>query len=156
MSAQTNRKRVLFLCTGNSCRSQMAEGLLRKLAGDEFDAASAGTNPTRINPMAIRVMAEAAIDITGQYSKSADEMKGQQFDYVITVCDRAREACPFFPGDAKQHHWSFEDPAEASGTEEERLSVFRRVRDEIAERVRDFLVAQARCLPGIPENHVSR
>jgi arsenate reductase len=138
MSAQTKKKRVLFLCTGNSCRSQMAEGLLRELAGHEFDAASAGTNPTRINPMAVRVMAEAAIDISGQYSKSVDEMKGQQFDYVITVCDRAREACPVFPGDAKQLHWSFEDPAEATGTEEERLRAFRRVRDEIAERVRDF------------------
>jgi arsenate reductase len=138
MNAQANKKRVLFLCTGNSCRSQMAEGLLRELAGNEFDAASAGTNPIRINPMAVRVMAEAAIDITGQSSKSVDEMKGQQFDYVITVCDRAREACPVFPHDAKKLHWSFEDPAEATGTEGERLSVFRRVRDEIAERVRDF------------------
>jgi len=138
MSAQTKKKRVLFLCTGNSCRSQMAEALLRELAGNEFDAVSAGTNPTRINAMAVRVMAEAAIDISSQHSKSVDEMKGEKFDYVITVCDRAREACPVFPHDAQKLHWSFEDPAEATGTEEERLSVFRRVRDEIAERVRDF------------------
>jgi arsenate reductase (thioredoxin) len=151
MSAQTNKKRVLFLCTGNSCRSQMAEALLRELAANEFDAKSAGTNPTRVNPTAVRVMAEIAIDITGQHSKSVDEMKGQQFDYVITVCDRAREACPVFPHDAKKLHWGFEDPAEATGTEEERLSVFRQVRDEIAERVREFLGAQASCLPALPE-----
>jgi arsenate reductase len=156
MSAQTSKKRVLFLCTGNSCRSQMAEGLLRELAGNEFDAESAGTNLTRINPMAVRVMAEAAIDITDQYSKSVDEMKGQRFDYVITVCDRAREACPVFPHDAMKLHWSFEDPAEATGTEEERLSVFRGVRDEIANRIREFLGTQASCLPALPEKHNSR
>jgi arsenate reductase len=141
MSEQTNKKRVLFLCTGNSCRSQMAEGLLRQLAGNEFDAESAGTNPVPVNPMAVRVMAEVAIDITDQYSKSVDEMMGHQFDYVITVCDRAREACPVFPHDARKLHWSLEDPAEAPGTEEERLSVFRSVRDEIAEHIRDFLGA---------------
>ena len=134
----------------------MAEGLLRDLAGSEFDAESAGTNPTRINPMAVRVMAEVAIDITDQYSKSVEEMMGHQFDYVITVCDRAREACPVFPHDARRLHWSVEDPAEATGTEEERLSVFRRVRDEIAERVRDFLGAQASCLPAPTEKHNSR
>jgi arsenate reductase (thioredoxin) len=138
MSAQRNKKRVLFLCTGNSCRSQMAEGLLREFAGDDFDVESAGTNPTRINPMAVCVMAEAAIDITGQSSKPVAGMMQRQFDYVITVCDRAREHCPIFPGDARQLHWSFEDPADAAGTEEERLGVFRRVRDEIAERVRQF------------------
>lgn len=143
MSDQTNKKRVLFLCTGNSCRSQMAEGTLRELAGNEFEVTSAGTNPTRLNPMAVRVMAEVAIDIIGQYSKSIDEMRTRQFDYVITVCDRAREACPIFPYDALELHWSLEDPAEATGTEEERLSVFRRVRDEIAQRVRDFLGGQA-------------
>lgn len=143
MSAQSSKTRVLFLCTGNSCRSQMAEGLLRELAGNEFDTASAGTNPTQMNPTAVRVMAEAAIDITGQHSKSVDEMIGRRFDYVITVCDRARDACPIFPGDAKQIHWSFEDPADATGTVEERLSVFRRVRDEIADRIREFLGAPA-------------
>lgn len=149
MSAPANKTRVLFLCTGNSCRSQMAEGFLRELAGDEFDAESAGTNPTHVNPMAVRVMAEAAIDITAQYSKPLDEFNGQRFGYVITVCDRAREACPIFPHDAKQIHWSFDDPAEATGTEQERLSVFRRVRNEIADRIREFLGAQASCLPGV-------
>ena len=138
MSTQPDKKRVLFLCTGNSCRSQMAEGLLRELAGDEFEVSSAGINPTSVNPMAVRVMAELTIDITGQHSKAVDELTHKQFDFVITVCDRAREACPIFPGDAKQLHWSFEDPGEAIGMEEERLRVFRRVRDAIAERLRFF------------------
>lgn len=138
MSGKMPKKRALFLCTGNSCRSQMAEAFLREIAGEEFEAVSAGTNPIRVNPMAVRVMAEVAVDITGQYSKSVDEMTGQQFDYVITVCDRAREACPVFPGGVNQLHWSFEDPAEARGTEDERLVVFRLVRDEIAARVCDF------------------
>jgi len=148
-----NKQRVLFLCTGNSCRSQMAEGWLRELGGDEFDAESAGTNPTRLNPTAIRVMAEAGIDITGQFSKSADEMNGRQFDFVVTVCDRAREACPVFPHDATKLHWSFEDPAEATGTEEERLDVFRRVRDEIAQRIREFLDANASSSPSAAGKH---
>ncbi|MEK6406332.1 MAG: arsenate reductase ArsC [Acidobacteriota bacterium] len=138
MSALPNKKRVLLLCTGNSCRSQMAEGWLRELAGDEFEVSSAGTNPTSVNPMAVRVMAELTIDIAGQRSKAVDELTENQFDFVITVCDRAREACPVFPGDAKKLHWSFEDPAEATGTDEERLRVFRRVRDAIAERLRFF------------------
>jgi arsenate reductase len=137
MNGKTPKKRALFLCTGNSCRSQMAEAFLREIAGEEFEVISAGTNPTRIDPMAVRVMAEVAIDTTGQYSKSVDEMTEKQFDYVITVCDRAREACPVFPG-VNQLHWSFEDPAEARGTDDERLVVFRRVRDEIAARVSDF------------------
>lgn len=139
MSEQTTRRCVLFLCTGNSCRSQMAEAFLREIAGDGFEVASAGTNPVRVNPLAVRVMAEAAIDISDQYAKSVDEMAGRHFDYVITVCDRAREVCPVFPGGAKKLHWSFDDPAEATGTEEQRVSVFRRVRDEIAKRVRDFV-----------------
>ena len=139
MSEQTTRRCVLFLCTGNSCRSQMAEAFLREIAGDGFEVASAGTNPVRVNPLAVRVMAEAAIDISDQYAKSVDEMAGRHFDYVITVCDRAREVCPVFPGDAKKLHWSFDDPAEATGTEEQQVSVFRRVRDEIAKRVRDFV-----------------
>ena len=139
MSAQAAKTRVLFLCTGNSCRSQMAEGFLREFAGDEFEAASAGTSPTRVNPMAVRVMAEVAIDIASQRSKSVEEMTGRQFDYVITVCDNAREACPVFPAAARQLHWSFDDPAEATGTEEARVSVFRRVRDAISERLNDFV-----------------
>ena len=139
MSEQTTRRCVLFLCTGNSCRSQMAEAFLREIAGDGFEVASAGTIPVRVNPLAVRVMAESAIDISDQYAKSVDEMAGRHFDYVITVCDRAREVCPVFPGDAKKLHWSFDDPAEATGTEEQQVSVFRRVRDEIAKRVRDFV-----------------
>ena len=139
MIDEPSKQRVLFLCTGNSCRSQMAEGFLRELGGDAFEAASAGVDPTRINPLAIRVMAEAAVDISEQYSKSVDEMTDQQFDWVITVCDRAREACPIFPRAARSLHWSFEDPAEATGAEEDRLIVFRRVRDEISGRVREFV-----------------
>lgn len=139
MSPQTDKTRVLFLCTGNSCRSQMAEGFLREFAGDEFEVSSAGISPTRVNGLAVRVMAEVAVDITRQRSKSIDEMNGQQFDCVITVCDNAREACPVFPTAAEQLHWSFEDPAEATGTEEERLRAFRNVRDAISQRLRTFL-----------------
>jgi arsenate reductase len=115
----------------------MAEGALRELAGDRFEAASAGTAPTRINPMAVRVMAEIGIDISEQRSKSVVEMMGEQFDNVITVCDRARETCPVFP--AAMLHWSFDDPAAAAGGEQEQLEVFRRVRDEIVSSVREFL-----------------
>ena len=104
MSAQTGETRVLFLCTGNSCRSQMAEGLLRELAGNDFVVSSAGVSPTPLNPLAVRVMAEAAIDIASQRSKSVDEMTGRRFEYVITVCDNAREACPVFPSATKQLH----------------------------------------------------
>jgi arsenate reductase len=139
MSNERSKGRVLFLCTGNSCRSQMAEGFLREFGGGAFDVSSAGVDPTRINPLAVRVMAEAAVDISAQYSKSVDEMTDQHFDYVITVCDRAREACPIFPRAARSLHWSFDDPADATGTEEDRLSVFRRVRDEISAQVRQFV-----------------
>jgi arsenate reductase len=139
MSSERSKQRVLFLCTGNSCRSQIAEGFLRDYAGDAFEVASAGVYPTRVNPLAIRVMAEAAVDISAQYSKSVDEMTTGHFDYVITVCDRAREACPIFPRAVRSLHWSFEDPAEATGAEEDRLIVFRRVRDEISEQVREFV-----------------
>jgi len=137
MSNVLSKQRVLFLCTGNSCRSQMAEGFLREVGGDAFEVASAGLNPTRINPLAVRVMAEAAVDISAQYSKSVDEMTAGQFDYVITVCDRAQEVCPVFPRAARSLHWSFEDPAEATGND--RLIVFRRVRDEIGAQVREFV-----------------
>jgi arsenate reductase len=142
MSEQETKTRVLFLCTGNSCRSQMAEGALRQLAGDRFEVASAGTTPTRINPTAVRVMAEIAIDISEQRSKSVVEMMGEHFDYVVTVCDNAREACPVFPGRATKLHWSFDDPASAEGSEEERLEVFRRVRDEIVSSIREFISAR--------------
>lgn len=132
-------KRVLFLCTGNSCRSQMAEGWLRHLAGDRFEAASAGTRPAGLHPDAVLVMREAGVDISGQYSRNVSEFLQQQFDFVITVCDSAREACPYFPGAAQRLHWGFADPAAATGTHEERLAIFRRVRDQIASRIKDFI-----------------
>lgn len=129
------RRRVLFVCTHNSARSQMAEGLLRALGGDEFMAFSAGTEATHVRPLAIRAMAELGIDITGQESKTLDRYLGAPFDAVVTVCDAANEACPYFPGAARRLHWSFEDPAAARGDEEERLAVFRRVRDQIRARI---------------------
>ena len=135
-----NRKRVLILCTGNSARSQMAEGLLRDLAGDRLEVASAGVSPTQVRPEAIAVMRELGIDISRHRSKSVDEFAGQQFDYVITVCDNANEQCPLFPGNTRRIHWSFDDPAEAKGDEQSRLAIFRRVRDEIREQLdREFI-----------------
>jgi arsenate reductase len=127
------KKTVLFLCTGNSCRSQMAEGMLRQLAGDRFEVYSAGVKPTQVNPLAIEVMGEIGIDISHQRSKSVNEYVDREFDYVITVCDNARQSCPFFPGTCEFMHWNLEDPAEAQGSEEERLTVFRKVRDQIQE-----------------------
>ena len=131
-------KNVLFLCTGNSCRSQMAEGWLRHYAGDRAGVFSAGTKPAGLNPMAVAVMRERHIDISGHRSKHVDDFAEKDFLFVITVCDSAREACPVFPGALYQLHWSFEDPAAKTGTEAEKLEVFRRVRDEIAEQVRSF------------------
>ncbi|MBV9242305.1 MAG: arsenate reductase ArsC, partial [Acidobacteria bacterium] len=125
------KKRVLFLCTGNSARSQMAEGLLRHMAGDRFDVYSAGVEPSRVRPEAIAAMDEIGIDISGQQSKSVDEFTGKQFDYVITVCDNARQNCPVFPGNAVRIHWSFNDPASVEGNEKERNAAFRQVRDQI-------------------------
>ncbi len=133
-----NRK-VLFLCTGNSCRSQMAEGLLRHLAGDRFEVASAGTHPAGLNPGAVGAMREIGIDISPHRSKRVNEYLDTRFDYVITVCDRAKETCPVFPVASSQLHWSFDDPAAAQGSAEERRAVFRRVRDEIAGRIRSFV-----------------
>jgi len=137
-------KRVLFLCTGNSCRSQMAEGWLRHLAGESFAAFSAGTHPAGQNPLAARVMAEAGVDISGQASKGVEVYAGQAFDWVITVCDQARESCPVFPGACQQLHWSFADPAAVSGSEAEKLPVFRRVRDQIRRRIEQFLEEERR------------
>lgn len=131
------KKRILFLCTGNSARSQMAEGLLRRMAGDRFEVFSAGTHPAALNPTAVRVMREMGIDISGHRSKSVDEFSGQAFDVVFTVCDNAKEACPFFPGGGKRIHHSFEDPAAALPRRQ--LEVFRRVRDEIAARLEEFV-----------------
>jgi len=138
----TNRKRVLILCTGNSARSQMAEGLLREMGSDRFEVESAGVNPTAVKPEAIQAMREVGIDISGHRSKSVDEFVDQEFDYVITVCDNANEQCPVLPGNTKRIHWSFDDPAAASGDGEERLFIFRRVRDEIRDRLRLFVAAE--------------
>ena len=132
-------KKVLILCTGNSARSQMAEGLLRQIAGDKFDVESAGTVASFVRPQAIEVMTELGIDISGHRSKSLDEFLSTPFDYVITVCDNANQTCPVFPGKATRIHWSFEDPAEATGTDEEILAVFRRVRDEIRLKLIEFV-----------------
>jgi arsenate reductase (thioredoxin) len=132
----TEKARVLFLCTHNSARSQMAEGLLRHLAGDRFEAHSAGTEVTHVRPLAIRAMNEIGVDISGQESKTLERYLGEPFDYVITVCDDANEACPFFPGAKDRLHWSLPDPSAAEGSEEERLAVFRSVRDQLRDRVR--------------------
>jgi arsenate reductase len=128
------------LCTHNSARSQMAEGMLRNLAEGRFEVHSAGTEATRLRPQAMKVMDEIGIDISGQESKTLDRYLGDPFDYVITVCDEANEACPFFPGAKNRLHWSFEDPSQATGSEDERLAVFRRVRDEIRERIEREIV----------------
>ena len=130
--------RVLNLCTGNSARSQMAEGLLRHDGGPECQVFSAGTHPSRVRPEAIQVMREVGIDISGHRSKSVDEFAGQNFDYVITVCDNAKESCPIFPAKTKRIHWSIDDPAAVQGTEEERLTAFRRARDELRARLNTF------------------
>jgi len=131
--------RVLFLCTHNSARSQMAEGFLRARAADRFEAGSAGTEKTSVNPLAIRVMAERGIDIGGQTSKVFSGL--ESWDCLITVCDDANERCPWVPGSVKRLHWSFPDPSRATGSEEERLAVFRRVRDQIEQRLTDWLRA---------------
>jgi arsenate reductase len=131
--------RVLFLCVHNSARSQMAEGMLRAWGGDKFEARSAGNEISEVRPLAIRAMSEMGIDISGQRSKAVGDFAGQDFDYAVTVCDDATEACPYFPGAATQVHWSFDDPSAAQGTDEERLAVFRRVRDEIAGNIRRFV-----------------
>jgi len=126
---------VLFLCSHNSARSQMAEGLLREMGAGNFEAFSAGTEATQVRPLAIRAMAELGIDIAGYRSKILTEYLKQPFDYVITVCDQANESCPFFPGATNRLHWSFPDPSKASGSEEEQLTVYREVRDAIAARI---------------------
>lgn len=138
------KKRVLFLCTHNSARSQMAEGLLRNMAGDRFDVFSAGTERTYVQPLAIDAMREIGIDITAQTSKTLDELEGRTFDYVITVCDRANESCPILPGTTERIHWSFEDPTAATGTDEQRLRAFRTVRDALQQRLRIFLTLAAK------------
>lgn len=123
---------ILILCTGNSCRSHLAEGLLRRALNDDFIVASAGSNPAGyVHPLAVRAMAEVGIDISGHHSKHLNEFLDQNVETVITVCGNADQACPMFPGQVNRHHWGFDDPAHATGTEEEQMKVFRRVRDEI-------------------------
>jgi arsenate reductase len=135
----SDKKRVLILCTGNSARSQMAEGLLRDIAGDRFEVFSAGTEPSHVGEQAIQVMREIGIDISSHRSKRAGEFSGSEFDYVITVCDNANESCPVFPGRTERIHWSFNDPAAIQGDENTRLNAFRAVRDQINERLRQWL-----------------
>ena len=135
----TNIKKVLFLCTGNSARSQMAEGLLNHLGSGRWKAQSGGIFPSYVHPLAIKAMEEIKIDISQQTSKSMNQFLNEEFHYIITLCDDAAMSCPTFPGQGKRIHWSLEDPAMAIGTIEERLVVFRRVRDEIKAKIEDFL-----------------
>ncbi len=138
-----SRERVLFLCTHNSARSQMAEGLLRSLGGDRFEAFSAGTEATRVRPLAIQAMAELGIEIAGHESKTLDRYLDQPFDKVITVCDQANETCPVFFGARERLHWSFPDPSTATGTDAEQLRVYRQVRDAIRARIERELITDA-------------
>jgi arsenate reductase (thioredoxin) len=135
-------QRVLFLCTHNSARSQMAEGLLRHLGGDRFEVHSAGTEATQVRPLAITAMNELGVDISTQTSKTLDPYVDQQFDHVITVCDDANETCPVFPSAAHRLHWSLPDPSKAAGTAEEQLAVYRTVRDDLRSRIEAELLAR--------------
>ena len=135
-----DKTRVLILCTGNSARSQMGEGILKHLAGDRFEVFSAGTNPSSLNPYAVLAMAELGIDIRDQYSKNLSIYLEHEFDYVITVCDHAAEVCPIFPGPAQRIHWSFPDPAAVEGDHQEKLATFVQVRDAIKDRFESWLV----------------
>jgi arsenate reductase (thioredoxin) len=141
--------RVLFVCTGNSARSQMAEAILRQIGKGAFETFSAGTDARGVNPLTIRALANVGIDASGARSKSVSEFLGQSFGYVVTVCDRARETCPVFPGGAESLHWGFDDPAEATGSEEQRLAVFMRVLAEISARLRIFAPAALRERDGV-------
>ena len=145
----SSKPKVLFLCTGNSARSQMAEGYLRHVAGDLFEPLSAGIEPKGLNPLAVEVMAEIGVDISRQRSKDVREFLGHAIPYVITVCDNAREHCPIFPRTYKFLHWSLEDPAAASGSHGERLMVFRRLRDQIRRHIDQELI------PSLPEKSAS-
>ncbi|MDD5503149.1 MAG: arsenate reductase ArsC [Candidatus Thermoplasmatota archaeon] len=131
-------KTILFICTHNSARSQMAEGLINALYGGKFKAFSAGTNPIGVNPHAIRAMAEIGIDISGHHSKRLTEFLGKKIDYVITVCDSANESCPVFPGAANRLHWSFPDPSAVKGSETAKMDAFRKVRDDIKSKIGEF------------------
>ncbi|HJX60897.1 MAG TPA: arsenate reductase ArsC [Thermodesulfobacteriota bacterium] len=133
------KKKVLFLCTANSARSQIAEGLMKSMGGEQWEVKSAGILPSYVHPLAIRVMDEVGIDISKQTSKSQNQFLKEEFDYIITLCDHAAMACPNFPGQGIRLHWSIEDPAMAIGTMDERVAVFRRARDEIRTRIERFL-----------------
>ena len=136
------RPRVLFLCIHNSCRSQMAEGLLRHLAGERFEAFSGGLERRGVHPLALRALEELGIDASGHHSKTIDDLSGEQFDFVVTTCAEAEEACPRWPGDAAMLHWGFPDPSTAEGTDDDRMAVFREVRDAIAARLTAWLATQ--------------
>jgi arsenate reductase (thioredoxin) len=140
-------KRVLFLCTHNSARSQMAEGLLRALGGEQFEVASAGTEQTRVRPEAIAAMRELGIDISGQASKTLARFLGETWDEVITVCDSANASCPVFPGARQRRHWSIDDPSGVTGSDEQRLAAFRRARDELRSRIEAQLLSQSSLRP---------
>jgi len=145
-----NKQRILFLCTHNSARSQMAEGLLRSRYGDRFEVASAGTMATRVHPLATRAMAEVGVDLSAHSSKIVDGLIEQSWDYVITVCDSANEQCPIFPRRTRRLHWSFPDPSQATGTDDERLQMFRRVRDEVAGRITQWVAGGETVRPAQP------
>jgi protein-tyrosine-phosphatase len=143
----TDRIRVLFLCTGNSARSILAEALLRQVGGGSFEARSAGTHPSVVQPLALRVLEESGIDVAGLRSKSVDEFRDVLFDYVITLCDDARVVCPVFPGADQSLHWGYEDPAGVEGDEDIRLEAYRRVFVQLAERIRQFVLIAGRGTP---------
>jgi arsenate reductase len=144
MSSDQDRQRVIFVCTHNSARSQMAEGMLRAWGGDRFEAFSAGTEATRVRPEAIEVMREIGIDISGHTSKTLEPYLGEAFSWLITVCDQAREACPTIPGVRQQAHWSIDDPSAVEGDEEARLAAFREARDHLRDRLHMFILAAGR------------
>jgi arsenate reductase len=137
MKALAQKQKILFVCTHNSARSHMAEGLVNAFYGDRLEAQSAGTEPSQVNPLAVRIMAEIGIDISGHHSKGVEEFLDQDFEYVVTVCDHANETCPFFPGGKERIHRGFKDPAAVEGNEDEKLAVFRQVRDEIRNWVKE-------------------
>lgn len=143
IGVEEHMKRLLVLCTGNSARSQMGEGLFRHEGAGRYEVHSAGTTPSQVRPEAIAAMKEIGIDISNHRSKSVSEFSGQSFDYVVTVCDNARDNCPVFPGQAERIHWSFEDPASVEGDDQVRLAAFRRIRDQINERVKAFVRERA-------------
>lgn len=142
MKGTRQRKRILVICTGNSARSQMAEALLRHLCGDGLDVVSAGSMPAaQVHPLAVRALAEIGLDISAQRPKPLTDFLGQPFDYIIAVCSKAAEACPFFPGPAQRIHWFYDDPAAVAGTEEERLAAFRAIRDDLKTRIAEWLLS---------------